>query len=411
MSAPILEVRWWDGSVVGYLANRGTVYFAYHDAWLKRGHNLSPLNLAFTATAFNGAKGVEGLPGLIADCLPDAWGRRVAQSNFAKHELGELTALKLLAWRGARGLGALQFYPEIGDDDQPRNARLAAVTASALARGAIQIQRGKPSKVLSQLVYGGTAGGAFPKALVLAYPDGTLSVGQPDGVGVPSLLKLDLSRLGGLAEREHAYALMSAAAGIRSVSTSLIQGQKTTHHLLVRRFDIPDQRHPQRRLHFHSLSRLLHQDPGALDYSDLFRAAIQLGAPLADLREIARRMLFNVLAANADDHGKNHAFAYEESSRTWSLTPAFDLNFQSGILDRGMKVSGEVWPKLGTMEAMCLEVGIAREEFRAIVDQVDAAVAGWMRFAKAVQVPDALAREAAAGHKQVRAAVMSAHLG
>jgi hypothetical protein len=60
---------------------------------------------------------------------------------------------------------------------------------------------------------------------------------------------------------------------------------------------------------------------------------------------------------------------------------------------------------------MCFEVGIARKEFRAIVDQVDAAVAGWMRFAKAVQVPDALAREAAAGHKQVRAAVMSAHLG
>ena len=304
---------------MGHLVQRGTIYFVYDQSWVASGHNLSPLHLPLTTVAFNGLKGVEGLPGLIADCLPDAWGRKVAAADFAKRKLGEVTAMKLLAWRGARGLGALQFRPALGDDGRPLDRPLAAISVAALARGAGEIQRGAPSAVLPQLVRGGTAGGAYPKALVLAYADGTLGVGQPDGVGEPCLLKFDLSDGGGAAACEHAYALMSAAAGIRTVSTCLIDEDKKgrRQHLLVRRFDVANSQVPTRRLHFHSLSGLLHQGPGELDYRDFFRTAVQLGAPPADGREIARRMIFNVLAANPDDHGKNHAFAYDEDSKTW----------------------------------------------------------------------------------------------
>jgi hypothetical protein len=76
-----LQVRWWDGSVVGHLIQRGTIYFVYDEAWIKKGHNLSPLSLPFTTLAFNGSKGMNGLPGLIGNCIPDAWGYKMARKN------------------------------------------------------------------------------------------------------------------------------------------------------------------------------------------------------------------------------------------------------------------------------------------------------------------------------------------
>jgi serine/threonine-protein kinase HipA len=214
-----LQAIWWDGSVIGHLIQRGTIYFVYDETWIRRGHDLSPLSLPFTTIAFNGSKGIDGVSGLIADCLPDSWGRKVARQEFAKNKWGEPTSMSLLAWRGKRGVGALHFMPPL----QESFSALENISAAALARGAAEIQRGEPSKVLEQLAKGGTAGGAFPKCLVLAYADGTLRVGAPDGVGQPSLLKIDLSEDGNKAAAEHAYALMARAAGIRSVQTQLIK--------------------------------------------------------------------------------------------------------------------------------------------------------------------------------------------
>lgn len=153
-----LQVRWWDGSLVGHLIQRGAVYFVYDEEWLKRGINLSPISLPFSDIAFHGGKGVEGLPGLIADCLPDAWGKKVARAEFATKKWEEPSILSLLAWRGNRGLGALAFEPakDIGKD-----SKLERVSAAALAKGAAEIERGDPSEVLPQLARGGTAGGAL----------------------------------------------------------------------------------------------------------------------------------------------------------------------------------------------------------------------------------------------------------
>ena len=83
-----LEIRWWNGRVVGHLLNRGSNFFAYDPAWLELGHNLSPLKLPFTAAVYNAGKEEDGLPGLLADCLPDAWGRKVAALHFAAQKLG-----------------------------------------------------------------------------------------------------------------------------------------------------------------------------------------------------------------------------------------------------------------------------------------------------------------------------------
>ncbi len=395
-----LQIHWWDGSLVGHLVHRGTIYFVYDETWIKRGHNLSPLSLPFTAIAFNGSKGIDGLPGLIADCLPDSWGRKVARKEFAKNKWGEPSTMSLLAWRGTRGLGALRFLPPLdGQEDRP--SALQAISAAALARGASEIERGEPTEVLSQLAQGGTAGGAFPKAMVLAYADGTLRVGQPDGTGQPSLLKLDLSALGDSAPCEHAYALMARAAGIRAVETRLIDEGPAANrrHLLVKRFDLPDPEQPERRLHFHSASGLLHKGAGDLDYRDLFRTAIRLGLPPEELRELARRMVFNVLSANHDDHGKNHAFLYDEATRAWSLTPAYDLTFTMGGLERGVLVSGEVWPSRATMQALCIDAGVSKGDFETLLEGVGTTVSQWSDFASQADVPKAKTQEV---HERLR---------
>lgn len=132
---------------------------------------------------------------------------------------------------------------------------------------------------------------------------------------------------------------------------------------------------------------------GWLDYRDLFRLAIQLHTPLEDIREVARRMIFTVLASNLDDHGKNHAFQLNEATRSWNLTPAYDLTFSPGILQRGMTVAGEVWPSGKTMEALCLEAGLTAEEYHEGLHTVRAAIGQWKRFAEESAVPAALATE------------------
>ena len=413
--AGALEIRWWDGTLVGRLVNRGANLFGYDPAWLERGHELSPLKLPLSATVFPCGAEEDGLPGLLADCLPDAWGRKIAELHFATRKLGPLTPFHLLAWRGSRGVGALQIHPALGDEGVA-SPKLEAITAAALARGAAEIQRGTAKTVLPQLAQGATAGGAYPKTLVLAYADGSLSVKSPDGIGTPCLLKFDLSPAGGLAACEHAYALMAKAAGIRSVETDLIAGEpaQSRPHLLVRRFDVR-LGNPSYRVHFHSLARLLHHQHHrggpSLDYRDLFRSALRLAVPLSELREIARRMLFNVLAANPDDHGRNHAFQYDEATRTWALTPAFDVTFHSGMLDRGLRVAGEVWPHLSVMETMGREVGITSAEFAELADAVQMAIGAWPKFARRAGVPRELAAEVRAWHRRIRESVITTKVG
>ena len=400
-----LRVCWWDGATVGHLIHRGPIYFVYDETWLRRGVNLSPISLPFTDIAFNGSKGIEKLPGLIGDCLPDAWGRKVARAEFAARKWGEPNEMSLLAWRGPRGLGALKFLPPMDEGNDPR---LERVSAAALARGAAEIERGEPSEVLPQLARGGSAGGVFPKSIVLAYPDGSLRVGDPDAESVPGLIKFDLSEDGAGARSEHIFACMARAAGIHAVETRLLEEApgSARRHLFVTRFDVPVPGDPKR-IHFHSASGLLHKGPGDLDYRDLFRLALRLHVEASDLREIASRMVFNSLASNMDDHGKNHAFQLDGESGRWSLTPAYDITFSAGMLGRGMAVAGEVWPRSGTMESLCRDAGIASEEYRAIFDAVDASLSRWPDLAETGGISRAGIREVAERFARIKTEALS----
>ncbi len=393
-----LDVLWRDGRVIGRLVNRGSFFFAYTQEWLDAGHDLSPVALPFRPDVFNSAKCPQGLPGLIADCLPDSWGLAVATNEFNRRGWGTPRPMELLAWRGSRGVGALGFRPAIESGE----GKLVRVSAAALSRGAAAVARGAASDVIQLLEKGGPAGGAMPKALVLAYPDGSLAVGAPDGEGVPALLKFDHTPTAAGA-CEHVYARMMREAGIRAVATSLVLGENGTRHFMAERFDVAADR--RTRTHFISASGLMHLEPNAMGYEHLFRALGRLGAPAADRLEMARRMIFNVLACNTDDHGKNHAFAYEEERRVWTLTPAFDVTFHGGMVDRCMKIGGEVWPSLATMEALAVDAGVARSDFASAADAVQRAIGLWPQLAEEAGVPGYRVTEISEAHKRVAASV------
>lgn len=116
-------------------------------------------------------------------------------------------------------------------------------------------------------------------------------------------------------------------------------------------------------------------------------------------------MVFNVLAANHDDHGKNHAFLYDETARTWSLTPAYELTFTMGGLERSVLVSGEVWPSRATMQALCIDAGVSKGDFETLFEEVGTTVSQWPDFASQAEVPKAKTQEVHERLRHIRARV------
>jgi len=391
-----LAVKWHDGTPVGHLYHTGPIYFTYDPVWLAEGHNLSPLMLPFDGRAQSIlAEGCYGLPGFIADALPDAWGTRVAEAVFAREGWGSVTPMKLLAWIADRAPGVLVFKPALKFGE--KESWLEKISTERLAGEAAEILRGQPGEIAAIAAAGGSAGGAHPKALVVAHPDGTLSLARtPRAIGDhPSLLKLGLPEQPSL-RVEYAYLLMALAAGIELTPFELI-GEGERPHLLIRRFDWTG----ERRFHLHSLSGLRHRPKAGLDYSDLFRAAVRLGQPQSVVVEVARRMLFNLYAGNHDDHGRNHAFLYDRATRAWRLSPAFDLTYSPGALSRGLTIAGEVRPDANSLAAFLRTVAIAGPELTQLSDQVLSAIARWPEFAAQAALGRERAAEVGAAHRQL----------
>ena len=396
---PALNVRWHDGRLVGRVITNGPTYFAYAEEWLARGHNLSPITVPFTNATFRQrVDGFDQLPGFLSDCLPDQWGRRIMDREFSALDV-RATPMRMLAWVGRRGIGALTFEPALGGDDSASSWE--AVTPALLMREAQAVMNEEPARAFSHLQRGGTAGGALPKATIARLPDGSVLVGDDVAAAIAAhpdarlgLLKLDCD--GDSAGREtdgrleHATMAMARACGIRTATTEIIRdtaAKRTRYHLLVERFDyIPGS---SRRFHLMTLAGALHTH--RLDYRHLLLTTRQLTRDQTEVAEAVRRMIFNVRAANADDHGKNHSFLFDEATAQWTLSPAYDLTLNA---DEGRDYQGLTpntfgsAPRLTTLGAVAADAGIGRDEF----DKIDAEVSA------VIQLPAAVAARAAAIH-------------
>ena len=397
------------GTTVGAVAelDTGRILFEYADSFRAQGLEISPFRLPLSRRGpvsfdeLRRSPAFEGLPGVLADALPDSFGNKVIRAWFAARGQEEraLRPVQRLLYVGERALGALSFHP--AQDVPMRAAELEALDLADLVRDARRIVEGEAAAAVPEIYrIGASAGGMRPKALVRVQEgsDVIRSANSPPRAGdVSCILKFDgvgagagesLGRPQPFNRIEAAYMAMARDAGLDTAAVSLLQDGGRAH-LLVRRFDVDVE--SARRRHQPSLGGLLHvdyNDPGGSSYEEFLRAILGLGMPYAAIEQGWLRLVFNVVAVNQDDHVKNLSFHMDEAGR-WTLAPAYDLTFARGAgftAAHQMRVRDKV---RGVTAKDLLDVGL---EFgvdapAALLRRVRDSVARFASFATGTGVP------------------------
>lgn len=400
------EVTLW-GERVGVVAEDGdgTVVFEYSPAWIARGLEISPRHLPLsrrgpvTFPALRRIEAFQGLPGVLADALPDRFGNAVIAAYFARAGRPDdaLSPVQRLLYVGHRAMGALEFEPALDLPVTP--AVEEALQVQRLVAEARQVVGGDVKVALPEIMQlGASAGGARPKAVILwDEKKGSVRSGfaAPTKGEEPWIIKFD--GVGELAHPdpapqpfnriEYAYSRMARAAGIETAEVRLLEERRLAH-LLSRRFDRAD----TARLHLHSLGGLDHADydaPGTYSYEQYLQVILDLGLPPAAVDEGYRRAVFNVLAVNQDDHVKNFAFLMDREGR-WRLSPAYDLTYAhgSGYTRRHQLSLNGKRGGIGLEDLLALggRYGV-KGDGRAIIAQVADAVGEWETHAREAKVP------------------------
>jgi serine/threonine-protein kinase HipA len=388
----------------------GRIAFEYDNAFRSSGLEVSPIHLPLSRSGpqefpeLRRLAAFAGLPGLLADSLPDAFGNAVIKRYFEQRGTPDasLSPVQKLLYIGSRALGALEYHPPLRGPGT--RASDEALQVAHLVEEARRVVEGDTSVAIPEMMQvGASAGGARAKALILwdraanrvrsafAPPregDEYWLIkfdGVTTGTGGPRVQE-DLQP-GPFGRIEYAYARMARAAGIAMTETHLLH-ERDYAHFMTQRFD----RDRVLRRHMHSLGGLQHVDynvRGAMSYEEYLRTIRVLGMAQPAVNEGYRRAVFNVVAANQDDHVKNLAFLMEPDGQ-WRLSPAFDVTY----------AKGNQWTRTHQMTIGGKDTGITRRDLLAlgalmdvphdgadIIAQADAALDLWDAEARAVGVP------------------------
>ncbi len=342
----LAEVWLWD-RMVGAVAEEasGVITFEYDPGFVHQGLEISPIMLPLarrgpvTFPELARLEAFGGLPGVLADALPDRFGNAVINSYFAARGEAErgLSPVQKLLYVGSRAMGALEFRPAIRVP--PTAAEKESLEVARLVAQARRVVEGRTDVAVPEIMrVGASAGGARPKALILWNPASREVrsafarrhsgdehwIIKFDGVGeleAPDPKPQPYNRV------EYAYAAIARSAGL-DVPEAFLLEERRLAHFMVRRFD----RAGDRRLHMHTLGGMQHADynqPGVYSYEQYLRTVLALRLGYPALEEAYRRAAFNVAMVNQDDHVKNVAFLMDQGG-TWSLAPAYDLTFAKG---------------------------------------------------------------------------------
>jgi serine/threonine-protein kinase HipA len=408
----VAEVWLWD-TLVGAVAEEasGIVTFEYSPDFARQGLEISPLKLPLsragpvTFPELARLEAFAGLPGVLADALPDRFGNAVIRRYFAGR--GEpdraLSPVQKLLYVGKRGMGALEFRPAIRLPPTP--AEQESLEVARLVKEARRVVEGAPDVAVPEIMrVGASAGGAWPKALILWNPvtrEVRGGFAKPRAGDEPWILKLD--GVGDLDAPdpapqpynriEYAYAGIARAAGV-DVSETFLLRERRLAHFMVRRFD----RAAGGRLHMHTLGGMQHADynvPGLFSYEEYLRTVLALGLGHAALEQAYRRAVFNVALVNQDDHVKNFSFLMDRRG-AWGLAPAYDLTYAKGqgfTRAHQMTLGGKTGD-IGRKDLLALgdAMGIRRSGARVIEEVVEGR-ASWIARAREAGVPPDLARK------------------
>ncbi|MFZ5524798.1 MAG: type II toxin-antitoxin system HipA family toxin [Pseudomonadota bacterium] len=381
----------------------GRVGFSYDQHYLTTGRALSPKHLPLEAGIFEfpelrNSPMFLGLPGVLADSLPDAFGNKIIQSYFESR--GEkdsaLSPVQRLLYVGRRAMGALEYTPALQRKTRDEER---ALEVQSLVEAARKLIEGDASDAVNEIMrVGGSAGGARAKALILwdrerrrvrsgfASPQAGEEawIIKFDGVGSANVLDMKAKPFNRI---EYTYALLARQLGIEMSEVAFLEDHGL-FHFMTKRFD----RNGSEKLHMHSLGGITHVDynlPQAFSYEAWFRLMLELQLGHQALEQAYKRMVFNIVGRNQDDHVKNISFLLDSMTGEWRLAPAYDLNFAAGAgytARHQMTLGG----KTGDFtRALLLETG-AKFSIRhpgTVIDETVQAFAGWGVLAAQYGVP------------------------
>ncbi|MCP3865218.1 MAG: type II toxin-antitoxin system HipA family toxin [Aestuariibacter sp.] len=429
MVMEVITITYQD-NVVGALSfdtEKGLGSFEYDPGFMKKGVELSPIKMplsnriySFPELDFNTFK---GLPGLIADSLPDDFGNAVLNAWVAGQgrSPSDITPLQRLQYTGKRGMGALEYAPatklrSLNASQQVEIQSLVSIAQEILdSRGNFEVelkQNGQDDReaMMSLLSVGMSAGGARPKA-VLAFNEDFTQV-RSGQANAPSGFTHYLMKFDGVSEHnknqetfgdplgygamEFVYHLMANKCGVDMMPCRLLH-EGNRRHFITQRFD----RIKNSKVHVQTLNGLAHVDykkPGAFSYAELFGIARQLRLSAVEAEQLYKRMTFNIIARNHDDHSKNFAFMLKKDK--WSLAPAYDLaySYKPGskwVNSHWMSLNGkrDKFTRSDFYSLEKLSPIFNKKKIDDIIDSTIEHVSTWRQLAKEWDVPKTLIDE------------------
>jgi len=406
----VIEVWVW-GRFAGAVAlDPSLAYYAfeYDPAWKRSGVELSPLHMSLKqsrsvyvfpalpeATYFR-------LPALLADALPDDFGNALIDAWMAQRGIvkSSVTALDRLAYMGKRGMGALEFRPARGahkESSAPVEMKQLVEEARRLVQGTFSVDHEAKAALANIIKVGTSAGGARAKA-VIAWNPATDEVRSGQFDAAPGfehwLLKFDgvgkdeeLGTGEGYGRIEFAYYLMATAAGIRMSDARLLE-ENGRAHFMTRRFDREVIGGKTLKHHIQTLCAINHLDfrqRGTHDYAQLFMTASQLGLDDDALNQIFRRMAFNVMGRNCDDHTKNFGFILRQG-QPWNLSPAYDVTHAYNPMgewnDQHLMGVNQKFKDISKADLLEVADRFSVRKPENVLSDVRSAIDSWSQFAK-----------------------------
>ncbi len=427
----VAEVKLWGKTIgaVGWDQDLGIANFEYDPTFQESGIEVAPLTMPLADRIYSfpalPRDTFHGLPGLLADSLPDDFGNALISAWLVKEgrDPGSFNAVERLCYTGDRGMGALEYYPAKGpsaEKAEPIDVAALVELASEILTRRNQLEGSlaalhRQDSLLKILQVGTSAGGARAKAIIAWNPDtdevrsGQIQTGQGFSYwllkfdGVSGNKDKELEDPAGYGLIEYAYYKMAMDAGIDMKDCRLLK-ENGRSHFMTRRFDRTD---AGRKIHMQSFCAMEHFDfkkAGAHSYEQALRTIRKLEMPMESIEEQFRRMAFNIIGRNQDDHVKNIAFLMDQSG-TWTLSPAFDVTYSynphgAWTNNHQMSLNGKRNNfDLDDFKACAKNASIKRGRAEEILQQVHDTILRWEKFAEEAGVPSDVAESIHGAHR------------
>ena len=374
------EVMLW-GTKIGTVAlpdNSNIATFRYDRDFLGSGIELSPITMPLSTRQYSFAglpyETFHGLPGLLADSLPDRFGNTIIDQWLARQGRApsSFNAVERLCYTGKRGMGALEFQPALG----PSYDKNEQIRVNELVQLASDILNRRTDMHIT----------ADDNEYWLIKFDGVSKNGDHDLKDPPVYTRI-----------EYAYYLMAKAAGIKMNECRLFE-ENGLYHFMTKRFDREDG--TGRKLHMQTLGAIAHYDynePTAYSYEMAASVLRKMKLPQYDMEQLCLRMIFNVMTKNNDDHVKNISFLMNRKGE-WSLSPAYDLTLSYKPDNRWLRAHQMSINSKRTditeddLFACAAVMDITRSKCKTMIERVKNTVSEFPKFAEQAQLPDMIVK-------------------